>query len=106
MLAAVFFDALDAMSAMSLFIPAIDTVRSGDERCTCCRRANALHRCPPIFDLEEANLVAQATAGVLSQKMPTCECCSDVGAMFSKTSQASKTPAISKSEMDMVPFLF
>jgi hypothetical protein len=104
-LAAVFFAARDATSAMSLFIPAMDTVSKGEERCTCCRNASARQRCPPSFDFEDASLVAHATAGVLSQKIPTFECCKCVGTMFSSTSHASRTPAISKSEMEIVPFL-
>ena len=49
--------------------------------------------------------MAQATAGVLSQNIPTWECCSGIGLMSSSTSHPSKTPAISKSEIEIVPFL-
>jgi hypothetical protein len=102
---AICFAALEATSAMSFFIPAIETVRIGDAWCTCWRSARALHRCPPTVDFDEASFVAHATAGVLSQKMPTCACLRCVGLMFSSTIQAKTTPAISRSAMASVPFL-
>ena len=105
MLVDVSFAARDATSAMSFLIPAIDTVSSGDARWTCCRSASALQRCPPTVDFDEDSLVAQATAGVLSQKMPMWECLRLNGLICSSTSQASSTPAISRSEIDIFPFL-
>ena len=68
---AVFFAALEATSAISFLIPAMDTVSNGEAWCTCWRTARARHRCPPMTDFDEASFVAHATAGVLSQKMPT-----------------------------------
>lgn len=50
--------------------------------------------------------MAHATAGVLSQNIPTCECCRQIGLMFSRTSQARKTPAISRFEILIGPHLF
>ena len=97
--------AREATSAMSFLMPAMDTVRIGDAWCTCWRNARALHKWPPIIDFEEANLVAHATAGVLSQKMPTCACLRCIGLMFSNTIQASVTPPISRSAMARFPFL-
>ena len=41
---------------------------------------------------------------MLSQKMPTWANCNDRGAICSSTSQVSRTPAISKSELVMSPF--
>jgi hypothetical protein len=79
MFVAVFFAALEATSAMSLLTPAIEIVSSGDDLCTCCLIASARQRCPPIFDFDVANLVAHATAGVLSQNIPTWECVRFVG---------------------------
>jgi hypothetical protein len=100
-----FFVALDATSAMSFFIPAMEMVKIGEALCACCLSARARHKCPPIADFDDDNRVAQATAGVLSQKMPTCECFRHTGLMFSRTSQASRTPAISRFEMLTCPVL-
>jgi hypothetical protein len=102
-----FFVARDATSAISFLIPAIEIVSIGEVLCMCWRSASAWHRCPPMGELDEAtSLVAQATAGVLSQKIPTCECCRQIGLMFSRTSQARKTPAISRFEIFIGLHLF
>ena len=106
MLVVVSLAARDATSAISFLIPAIDTVSIGEARWTCWRSANALQRCPPTIDFDDASFVAHATAGVLSQKMPTWACVRLNGLICSSTNQASSTPAISKSDMEIVPFLF
>ena len=95
-----------AWSAMILRTPAMDTVRHGDERWVCCLRARTLRRCPATTDFEDWSLLLHETAGVLSQKIPTVENCSDFGAICSKTSHARSTPAISRSELVIVPFGF
>ena len=95
--------ALDATSAMSLSTPAIEMVSSGEALWTCCRSASARHRWLPAVDLADDSLVAHDTAGVLSHKIPTCACVRGTGLMFSSTSQPSKTPAISRSEIGIVP---
>jgi hypothetical protein len=99
------FEARDATSAMSLLIPAMDIVSNGEARCTCCRKARALHRWLPALERDDASRVAHATAGVLSHRMPTWECWSDVGLIASSTSHPSNTPAISRSEIEIVPLL-
>ena len=93
------------MSTIWLFEPAIDDVSNGVERCVCWRRARALRRWPAMMDLDALSLVAQATVGVLSQNKAMCLCFKVVGAICSRTSHASRSPAISKSEFEMVPFL-
>jgi hypothetical protein len=94
----------DAMSAMVLSIPAMDTHSSGLVRCRCCRSANARSRCPAITDLDEWRRAHHATVGVLSQNSPTWQCWRLIGATHSSTSQARSSPAISRSEFVIVPF--
>jgi hypothetical protein len=48
--------------------------------------------------------VAQATVGVLSEKMPMCLCSRLAGAICSSTSHCRSTPAISRSLFVMSPF--
>jgi hypothetical protein len=96
----------DAMSAMLLLLPLIDTVRRGDVWCRCWRKARARSKCPAVFDEDEFSLFAHATVGVLSLYIPTCANFKEQGAMCSSTSHCSSTPAISRSEFVISPFLF
>jgi hypothetical protein len=84
----------------------METVRQGDDLCTCCLNASTRSKCPAMTDLEDCKRLLQATAGVLSQKIPTVEYCNDSGAICSMTSQAISTPAISRSELVTEPFGF
>ena len=85
----------DATSAMSLSVPGIEHTRKGAEPQSCCRRAKARSKCPAICDLA-VNFFDQCTADVLSHLIPAWTLVM-VGRMHSRTSQAHKTPAISKS---------
>ena len=84
----------------------METQRSGLARCRCWWRASARSRCPAMIDLEDRSLSVHATVGVLSQKMPTWQYWSECGAMCSSTSQAKRTPAISRSEFVILPLGF
>ena len=56
-----------------------------------------------MIDFEEVRRFAHATVGVLSQYIPMLACLRDVGAIDSRTSQVSSSPAISRSLIVIVP---
>ena len=96
----------DATSAMLFWLPLICVVRRGDACMTCCLTASALSRCAAMLDVVVVCLFVQDTVAMLSEKIPTCACFSVDGVIFSRISHASRTPAISRSFIDMVPFGF
>ena len=55
---------------MTLSTPAIDSVMSGDDRCTRCRSAKARNSPPATLDRFDASFDAHDTVGVLSQNAP------------------------------------
>ena len=86
---------LDATSAILFSLPGIEQTRSGAEPQSCCRSTSARSKCPTIFD-HTMNFLDQWTADVLSHRIPACTLCMK-GRTHSRTSQAHRTPAISKS---------
>lgn len=64
----------DAMSAMVLWVPAMETEMSGDASFVWIRMANARVRRPATREREERSLLVQLTVGVLSHQAATCVC--------------------------------
>ena len=62
--------------------------------------------CSAIVDVDVLFFCIHATAELLSQNIPVCECCNDVGVIFSNTSHASNIPANSRSLIVQFPDLF
>ena len=57
-----------------------------------------------MTDFDDVSRFAHATVGVLSQYIPILAYLSEIGAMVSRTSQVSSSPAISRSLIVMDPF--
>ena len=97
---------LDAKSAILFWLPSMCVVNSGDTCITCCLMASALSKCAAVIDVVVVCLFVQVTVAWLSQNMPIWVCCRLLLTIFSRISQAKRTPAISRSVIDIAPFGF
>ena len=88
---------------MVLSFPLMCITCNGAAWWVCNLNASARRRCPAIVDVAVLFFWVQLTAASLSQWMPMCLCCSTVGVIFSRTSQANSIPAVSMSLIDIVP---
>ena len=62
-----FVNERDGISAIELLTPAIDSTKSGDVLCTCCRTASAMSKCAATVEVVVENFCDHDTAAVLSQ---------------------------------------
>ena len=90
---------------MLFSFPAIETVRSGEDRVTRCLMARAISSLAATLDLVDESFLDHATVGVLSQYTPTCSWRSFTP-ILSSTSHSRRTPANSRSELVISPFGF
>lgn len=95
----------DGMSVIALWIPGMCNGVSGELLIICRRRARARSSCIANGDVLAARRSTQCTVGELSLNSATCAPSSE-GQTSSITIQRRRSPASSKSELLMVPFLF
>ena len=96
---------LEGTSEIELSFPSMWSVVKGHALLALIQRASACTKCLVTNNLQEAKRVVHPTAGKLSLKSATHFFCSGWHTA-SITSQRMRTPAISKSELVMVPVGF
>ena len=96
---------LDGISEMALHFPSICRVVRGQVLLAFMRSASAWTKCSAITDLRDASLVTHATVDELSLKRATHFSCTE-SQTPSITSHRRSIPAISRSELVMLPVGF
>ena len=96
---------LEGTSEIALSLPSMWSVVKGHVLLFLIQRASACTKCSATSDLREARRFVHPTAGELSLKSATLFSCKGWHTA-SITNQRMRTPAISKSELVMVPVWF
>jgi hypothetical protein len=96
----------DATSAILLYMPEMCFTDNNAALLVCSRTARARSSCAATSDVLVLNLYIQATAGRLSHQIETLASCSvAMSTMCSRTSQCSRIPVSSRSDIVRVPVL-